>query len=106
MIDANFYRRSGRLVGFCVSGHAGYANSGRDIVCAAVSSAVQLTANAVTEVLHLDPKLVSLEPKTGAIELSPCEDDRAGMFVEALYLQLTLIEEQYEKTLKITVSEV
>ena len=52
MIQAKILRRNGRTAGFSVSGHAGYADSGKDIVCAAVSSAVQLTANGITVVLH------------------------------------------------------
>lgn len=45
-------RFNGRLVGFSVSGHAGAGPFGRDIVCAAVSSAVMLTANTITEYLY------------------------------------------------------
>ena len=45
MIRAEFYESDGLMSGFTFSGHAGYAESGSDVVCAAVSSAVQLTAN-------------------------------------------------------------
>ena len=38
-------------MGFSVSGHAGAGAFGRDIVCAAVSSAVMLTANTITDYL-------------------------------------------------------
>ena len=40
-------------MGFAVSGHAGYDDYGHDIVCASVTSAVQMTANGLTEVLEL-----------------------------------------------------
>lgn len=38
-------------MGFSVSGHADAGVFGRDIVCAAVSSAVMLTANTITDYL-------------------------------------------------------
>ncbi|MDE7105331.1 MAG: ribosomal-processing cysteine protease Prp, partial [Ruminococcus sp.] len=35
MIQAKFYKKNGKFSGFRVSGHAGYADAGEDIVCAA-----------------------------------------------------------------------
>ncbi len=37
MISAVLYREDGRYTGFRASGHSGYDEPGRDIVCAAVS---------------------------------------------------------------------
>ena len=42
---------SGNLVGFVMEGHAGYADPGEDIVCAAVSSVAYMTANTITEII-------------------------------------------------------
>ena len=42
-----------RIVSFEVRGHSGYAQAGEDIVCAAVSSAVNLVNATVNEVLGL-----------------------------------------------------
>ena len=51
MIIAVFFEgENGR--GFEISGHAG-GNAGRDIVCAAVSSAVYMAANTVTEIIKV-----------------------------------------------------
>ena len=52
MVTAKFTQKDGKLVAFDVSGHAGFANAGEDIVCAGVSSALQLTANGITEVVR------------------------------------------------------
>ena len=43
MTKIEFFNHDGRINGFAVSGHSGYAEEGSDIVCAAVSSAVKLT---------------------------------------------------------------
>lgn len=51
MIRAVFFEgENGR--GFEIRGHAG-GNAGRDIVCAAVSSAVYMAANTVTDVIKI-----------------------------------------------------
>ena len=51
MIRAVFFEsESGR--GFEITGHAG-GNAGSDIVCAAVSSAVYMAANTVTDVINV-----------------------------------------------------
>ncbi|MGX7393999.1 ribosomal-processing cysteine protease Prp [Carnobacterium mobile] len=48
MIQATFNRNDkGEIVSFKVEGHAGYAPSGRDVVCAAVSALVVGTINGI-----------------------------------------------------------
>ena len=51
MIRVKFFIGNNRLTGFEISGHAMYAESGSDVVCAAVSSAAYMTANTVTEIV-------------------------------------------------------
>ncbi len=51
MIRARFLERDGVLCGFRITGHAGLAAAGQDILCAAVSSAAILAANTLTEAL-------------------------------------------------------
>lgn len=54
MIRALFYRdETGAIVEFAVSGHAGFADRGRDVVCAAVSALTQATLIGLEEVLGL-----------------------------------------------------
>ena len=58
-----------RSVAFEVRGHSGYAQAGEDIVCAAVSSAVNLVTATVNEMSLLQfarsfaPDVVLLEPE-------------------------------------------
>lgn len=63
MITAVFYEKGRQYVGFCVSGHAEH-----EIACACVSSAVQLTANGVTELAHI-PASVEAKGDTVRLEL-------------------------------------
>ena len=95
---------SGAIRWVRISGHAGYAPAGEDIVCAAVSSAVQLTANALTEILHtgaavdVSENSVRLQPATG--------DEGPQQFLRALRLHLELLAEDYPGTVQVTISEV
>lgn len=47
MVHIIIYKRRGVNTGFCMSGHAGYAQAGQDIVCAAVSVLSINTINAI-----------------------------------------------------------
>jgi len=55
MIRIAFFRKEGRIVGFESEGHAGYADSGSDIVCAAVSALLITCVNGLESVLHIEP---------------------------------------------------
>ena len=102
MILAHFYKSDGRCTGFSVSGHAGYADSGADIVCASVSSAVQLTANAITEILHL-PAKVEIGSDTVRLTLAREADIlTAQPYLEALQLHLRLLAEDFEQTIELS----
>ena len=83
---------SGNLVGFVMEGHAGYADPGEDIVCAAVSSVAYMTANTITEIIKADTEV--------AVELR-CRDVLTG-----LKLHLIGIEEQYPDRIQVNYLEV
>ena len=53
MTTVAFSMEGERIVSFEVRGHSGYAQAGEDIVCAAVSSAVNLVNATVNEVMGL-----------------------------------------------------
>lgn len=56
MIRATFYEnKNGKLQGFLVRGHAGYAPTGEDIVCAGVSALVQTAAAGLKCFLSQEP---------------------------------------------------
>ena len=57
----------GNYVGFCCSGHAGYAESGSDIICSAVSALVINTINSI-EAFTEDKFSCAQEEKSGRIE--------------------------------------
>lgn len=104
MIHAVFERKNGRLCGVCVSGHAGYADAGEDIVCAAVSSAVQLSANLITETFQEKAK-VSADMNTVTIRLRQLTGNGSAV-LDGLLTHLQVLSEDYPDTIRIEITEV
>lgn len=97
MIKARFEFTDGKAVGFCVSGHAGYGESGNDIVCAGVSSAVMLTANAITENFKIKAEV---KDTGNEVSLRLLEESEIGMkLIEALKLHLSLLSNEFSGTI-------
>ena len=101
MISVVFFNDSGSLRGFRLSGHAGFAESGQDIVCAAVSSAAYLTANTVTDVAGVPADVTE---KDGLLELTIAPQDAATVrdVLEGFRLHMTQLAEQYPQHITIT----
>ena len=96
MITVSFLKSGSAYLGFSVSGHAGYAPYGEDIVCAGVSSAVQLTVNAITEILQI-PAKVTAENDTVSLHIADrTSADAAQPFLKALLFHLQLLAEDYQ----------
>ncbi len=103
MIRAEFYETKGKLSGFRISGHAGLAARGRDVACAAVSSAVQLTVNLLDE-FGCSP-FVKAGENVIKCTADSCSDDASRM-LERLKQHFEAILEEFPNTIKITISEV
>lgn len=79
MTKVEIFNHDGRINGFSVSGHSGYAEEGSDIVCAAVSSAVQFTECTINDVLgnHANVKMNQDEPRVTLTLPAACDDEDA-----------------------------
>ncbi len=106
MIDVTLWTADGHTAGFRISGHAGYEDSGKDIVCAAVTSAMQLTANGITEILFYQPELRVEENAVTLQTNGKCQDPRVFALLDSLRLQLEVLEEQFPQFIQIHILEV
>ncbi|MEG2295715.1 MAG: ribosomal-processing cysteine protease Prp [Oscillospiraceae bacterium] len=106
MIVAQFFKAKGNIVGFIVSGHAAYAAYGEDIVCAGVTSVVQFTANAITEVLLQKTTQIIICENKIEIKLPVDASMACYSFMEALLLHLNLMSGEYPGTIEVINSEV
>lgn len=105
MIKVTLYKQNQVCMGFSVTGHAGYADYGQDIVCAGVTSAVQLTINGITEILKV-PADVEVEDNLISIRLSDGDKKAAVAFLEAFALHVSLLSQDYQGTIQLTDTEV
>ncbi len=98
MIKAKFSIR-GADASFTVSGHSESAEAGKDIVCAAVSSAALMAANTVTEILGV---AASEEMHDGYLNVSFVNSEAAADIVRGLRLHLEQLSLQYPQFVKVT----
>ena len=79
MTKVEIFNHDGRINGFSVSGHSGYAEEGSDLVCAAVSSAVQFAECTINDVLgnHANVKMNQDEPRVTLTLPAACDDEDA-----------------------------
>lgn len=103
MIQCSFLQNpeTSHCVGFTFSGHALAAEYGHDPVCAAVSSAVYLTANAVTDVLHIPAEI---EQRDDFLHLRVQEKDELPCrpFFAALRMHLENLRDEYPKNINVS----
>ncbi len=108
MVKAKIFNlKSGKIIGFEISGHSGFAAYGKDIVCAAISSAAYMTINIVVELLKVSAD-VKINENEGHMRFRVSEDNalKCKLVFEGLKLHLILLEEIYPKNLKVSYEEV
>lgn len=101
MIQIVFNGANSRIKGFHVSGH-GTANEDDfegSIVCAAVSSAVYLTVNTLTEIIGAKVSVSDSGDNFDVAVLSHCSESQPTL--QGLHLHCSALSEQYPKRIKI-----
>lgn len=101
MIKINLhYNKQGNLWRFVLDGHAGYADHGQDIVCAAVSMIVINTINSI-DLLTQENLLLEEDDRGGYIDCSFPDikvnkgSKEALLLLTSMDLGLNSIKEQY-----------
>ena len=83
MIRAVLYQTGGRLTGFSVKGHAGYAPEGSDIVCAAASMLAFALAEAVQAAGMKTPPVI--ESGCGRFRLEAFADEQEQARMDGMF---------------------
>ena len=89
MTKCEFFTEGDRITGFSVSGHSGYAEEGKDIVCAAVSAVVSMAEATINDVCGAKAKVrvkqedarITLTLPTSCDEEDSVQAVLAGMLV-------------------------
>ena len=104
MTTVTFLRDARGLCGIRVSGHAGYAPAGEDIVCAAASVLITTCANALESVAGIRPD-VSQKPVMIQVALpgglSPADEHDARVILRTAEQGFRDIAAQYPSYLQI-----
>lgn len=87
-----------------ISGHAGYDEKGKDLVCAAVSSIAVGTLNALDELTKDDCELILTDDQVMIIVKRNEHDSQ--MIIKTLIIQIKTLQESYPNYLKIIQTEV
>ena len=99
MINVKILVKHSKLYGFEIKGHAGLAQSGNDILCAAVSSAAYMTANTLEEVLKLKVDTVIND---GYMKLTISDlTDEAENLLKGFQIHISALAKDYRKNLKV-----
>jgi len=105
MTKVTFFKRNGVYIGFDAEGHAGFADKGEDIVCAAISILTINTVNSLEEINHED---VDASMKDGNLEvrLKSNREASSQVLIESLILGLNSIRKEYgNKYVKVVYKE-
>lgn len=93
MIRVVFFTAGENTTGFSITGHSGFEEAGKDIVCSAVSSAAYMAANTVIEVIG---DKVEAEVEDGKMLISiPAPSESSLTVLKGLELHLKELASQY-----------
>ena len=98
MTRCEFFTENDRITGFSISGHSGYAESGSDIVCAAISAVVTMAEATINEVCGAKAK-VRVKDEDARVTLTlptSCDEEEAVQAVLAgMMLTLLSLRDDY-----------
>ena len=98
MIRCEFFTEDERITGFTVSGHSGYEESGKDIVCAYVTAVVTMAEATINDVCGAKAK-VRVKDEQARITLTlpvSCDEEETVQAVLAgLMIYLCSLRDDY-----------
>lgn len=99
MIKVEIYRNGqGHITGYKVSGHAGFAEEGQDIICSAVSAVTQTPILGLERHLKLKPSVkTNLEDGILEVALNSAPNDLTEAILETMFYGIQSIERQCPK---------
>ena len=98
MTKCEFFRDGARITGFSVSGHSGYEEAGKDIVCAAISAVVGMAEATINDVCGAKAKVRVKEEGariTLTLPASCDEEDAVQAVLAGMMITLCGIRDDY-----------
>lgn len=86
-----------------ITGHAGYADAGKDIVCASVSSIVYTSVNGI---MNIDQDAIKFSDKKDILEIKIINKSKVvNILINSMIDLLEDLESQYPENIKIIKGE-
>ena len=104
MTKIEFFTEDERITGFSVSGHSGYAETGSEIVCAAVSAAVTMAEATINDVCGAKAKVRVKEADariTLTLPVSCDEEESVQACLAGMMLCLCSLRDQYPDNIEV-----
>ena len=106
MTELRIYRKKDLFIGFECSGHSGYSEAGSDIVCAAISTAVQYCIQC-GETVDQASLAVETDEENALIRcISKNQNSGFSKHIEVLVMLAESIAEQYAMYFNLEIMEV
>lgn len=83
-------KKNGNIVEISARGHTGYANSGKDILCSAVSTLLQTSCLGIKKLLKVDAK-IKIDEKKALLNLKVPNLEKQEMEKVQIILKTTLL---------------
>ena len=104
MTKCEFFTEEDRITGFSVSGHSGYAENGKDIVCAAISAIVTMAEATINEVCGAKAKVRVKDEDTRITLTLPAscdEEDTVQAVLAGMMLTLCNLRDDYPDNIEV-----
>lgn len=98
MIHINATRKDNKIIYLSIKGHANYEESGKDIVCAAISAISVGAINALE-----NPKSFKIKVEKGNVEIESIDATSKNdcIVLETMMIQLKTVMESYPERIKV-----
>ncbi len=106
MIKVLYKTLNERITHFEISGHAGAADIGQDLVCAGASTVAVGLINAIDLLTQEKGCRVSMKRNRIKVEVIDCDDQQLQTILRVGRIQLETLQEQYAENIKIETMEV
>ena len=98
MTRCEFFTENDRITGFSISGHSGYEEEGKDIVCAAISAVVTMAEATINDVCGAKAKVRVKDEQarvTLTLPVSCDEEDSVQAVLAGMMLTLCSLRDDY-----------
>ena len=109
MTKVEVFRNEGRIVGYKATGHSDYAEYGEDIVCAALSMALQLPLGGMQDILGIYPRFDIDSDGYLNVDLRNMnvgdKQRELNVLLESMVLMIRNLSKDYPKNIKLVEKE-